>query len=301
METLKNRYTAPFGYAIEMGRLAIHPGESKIVRQIFADYLAGQSLKQIAESLAQQGVEYLPGESAWNKNRVKRVLEDARYLGAGEFPALVCEADFHAVQNQKQERNDRRAIPESHVSQLTLPVYCAACGEVMKRQHKARLPVQESWQCPCGAKIWLADSDLLREITEILNRLIANPALISEQQEPPDEARQLGIRRLQNEIGRQMEGFDFDRDAVQQDIFALAAAKFAALPSGPATTYLLRGLFEKSATLDAFSRELLEAAALQIVLGGGGIFLKLKNKQVVGKDDDDGSATENGAHDPGEA
>lgn len=299
---MKNRYTAPFGYAIEMGKLTIHPSESEIVRQIFASYLAGASLKTIADDLAVHEVEYLPGESAWNKNRIKRILEDARYLGSGEFPALVDEADFHTAQSMKHDRNDRKAIqPENHISQISLPVVCAACGTAMKRTHHTKRKIHDAWECPCGAKVRLADSGLLAGISEILNRLIAEPTLIIEEEHQPDEERQLEIRRQQNEIGRQLEGFEFDRDAVQKDIFTLAVAKYKNLPDH-ATTYLLRAAFEKSAPLASFSRELLEATAKRILLGSEGIFIMLKNGQTIGKDDNNGSGiTENGAHDPGKA
>jgi len=296
VETLKNRYTAPFGYMIEIGRLIVHSSEGEIVRQIFADYLAGASLKSIAEDLTGRKVEYLPGKSDWNKSRVKRILEDARYLGTEQFPVLIDEVSFHAVQARKQDRNERKTIqPESHICQVTVPVVCAACGAVMTRQHHAKLRVTEAWSCPCGMKIWLADCDLLIEITAILNRLIADPAQITEESHEPNEAQQLEIRRLQNEIGRQMEGSGFDRDAVQRDIFALAAAKFTALPNGPATTYLLRAAFEKSAPLESFSRELLEATVTQVLLGNGGIYLKLKNNQIIGKDNENADDSPHGA------
>ena len=299
----KNRCTAPFGYIMEMGRLIIHPREGEIVRAMFADYLAGASLKNIAEDLAERKIEYLPGKSDWNKSRVKRILEDTRYLGERRFPALVDEAIFHAVQSQKQERNDRKIIqPESHISQIAVPVLCAACGTAMTRTHHTKRKITEAWDCPCGMRVWLADSSLLAEIMEILNRLISDPALITEELHEPDEAQQLEIRRLQNETGRQLEGFDFDREAVQRDIFSLAAAKFKSLPDR-ATTQILRAAFEKSAPLDSFSRELLEATVSQILLGGG-VSIKLKNHQIIGKEDenaDDSTAGENRDTDPCEA
>jgi len=299
----KNRYTAPFGYTFKKGLLVPHPAENRIVRQIFADYIAGASLQGIADNLAGRKVEYLPGQSAWNKGRVKRVLEDSRYLGDVQFPALVDTVTFSAVQSRKQERNHRKAIqPEGHISQLAVPVACAACGATMSRQHHAKLRVPDAWSCPCGVNIRLADADLLAGITEILKRLVNNPDLVIEEPNQPDETLQLEVRRLQNEINWQMEGFDFDREAVQRDIFSLAAAKFKALPSGPTTTYLLRAAFEKSAPLDSFPRGLLEATVTQVLLGSGGVGVKLKNGQIIGKDDGHGSDTaENRAGDPGEA
>jgi len=281
-----------------MGLLIVHPHEGKFVRQMFAAYLAGASLKSIADNLTARKVEYLPGQSNWNKSRVKRILEDIRYV-----PVLIDETIFHATQALKQDRNDRKTIqPEQHISQVTVPVVCAACGTAMIRTHHTRRKITEAWDCPCGERVWLADSDLLAGITELLNCLIADPTQIMEVPHEPDETQQLEVRRLQNEIGRQMEGFGFEREAVQRDIFALAAAKFTALPSGPATTYLLRAAFEKSAPLDSFSRELLEATVTQVLLGSGGVFVKLKNGQIIGKDGDHGSdVTENRADDPGEA
>lgn len=282
----KNRCTAPFGYTMEMGRLIVHPGEGEIVRAMFAGYLAGASLKDIAEKLSAHKVEYLPGESGWNKNRVKRILEDARYLGEGQFPALVDEAVFRAVQEQKQDRNDRKVIqPESHICQITIPVVCAACGTAMTRTHHTRRKTADAWDCPCGARVWLADSDLLAGITEVLCLLVADPTLITEEPGEQDEERQLEIRRLQNEVNRQLEGSGFDRDAVQRDIFALAAEKFKSLPD-KTTTLLLRAAFEKSAPPVTFPRALLEATATQVLLGGGGVSIKLKNGQIIGKDED---------------
>ena len=302
---IKNRKTAPFGYMIEMGQLIVHPAEGKIVRQMFAGYIAGASLKTIADDLTARKVEYLPSESAWNKSRVKRILEDARYLGNGQFPVLVDEASFRMVQAQKQDRNDRKVIqPESHIGLVTVPVVCAVCGSAMTRTHHQNRKITDAWDCPCGERVSLMDSDLLAGITEILNRLIAEPTLILEEPHQPDEARQLEVRRLQNEISRQLEGSGFDRDAVQQDIFALAAVKFTLLPSGPATAYRLRGLFEKSATLDSFSRELLEASVSQVLLGEDGVSLKLKNNQIVRKEVEHGSDSDIATHcdnDPGEA
>ena len=299
----KNRCTAPFGYMIEMGQLIVHPLEGEIVLAIFADYLAGASLKNIAEDLAGRKIEYLPGESGWNKSRVKRILEDVRYLGTEQFPVLVDEASLHAVQARKQERNDRKVIqPESHVSQVAVPVACAACGTAMARTHHSKRKIADAWDCHCCMRVWLADSDLLAGITEILNRLIADPSLIADEPHEPNEAQQLEIRRLQNEVGRQLEGFDLDRDAIQQGIFSLAAAKFKGLPDHT-TTKLLRAAFEKSAPLDCFSRELLEAAVTKILLGGG-IFLKLKNHQIIGKDDENADDSSHGTDsdaDPGKA
>ena len=90
----------PFGYQWENGVITAHPTESKIVIGIFTAYITGQSLLQIAEALNKNGVEYLPGVVKWNKARLKRMIEDARYLGTESFPAIVERSEEHTSELQ---------------------------------------------------------------------------------------------------------------------------------------------------------------------------------------------------------
>ena len=278
---MKNRYTAPFGYTIIKGVTEIHPDESAVVRRIFADYLAGASLLRIAEALAADKVEYLPGESAWNKNRVKRILEDARYTGATGLPPIVDEATQKHAGAAKGERNN---LPKRQTPRPACPAVCAACGEKMRRIHDARRKTRESWVCPCGAKVWVSDIDLHDALAGILNRLIAQPDLIAD--EPAEEQETpLNIVAMQNEIGRQLEGFDFNRDKVKGSILALAALKYSRLDDRKNTTKQLRAELTKMAPLSVFSPEVLGRLAGQILLGEPDVVqIKLKNGQIVGKD-----------------
>lgn len=47
----------PFGYRMENGKIIFHPTESQAVKDIFSDYLGGQSLLKIAQSLNERQVE----------------------------------------------------------------------------------------------------------------------------------------------------------------------------------------------------------------------------------------------------
>lgn len=100
----------PFGYRIENGTIHLHPTESQVVREIHAAYLDGQSLLQIAASLNERGVEYMPGAAAWNKARLKRIIEDVRYLGNETYPAIVKETDFYKAQEIKTARNTQKML-----------------------------------------------------------------------------------------------------------------------------------------------------------------------------------------------
>ena len=121
----------PFGYQWENGIITAHPAESKIVIEIFAAYIAGRSLLQIAEALNKNSIEYLPGVIGWNKARLKRMIEDARYLGTESFPAIVEQTAFDKAQVIKFDRNTQKDIDRmAKIRTLPVPVCCEACGEI---------------------------------------------------------------------------------------------------------------------------------------------------------------------------
>ena len=293
---MKNRYNAPFGYAVIKGITEIHPEEAAVVRKLFADYIAGASLKSIAENLTERKIEFLPGRSDWNKNRVKRILEDARYTGSTGLPAIIDEADFTRAGVIKNERNNHA---DQQSPRLPLPVVCADCETKIQRRHEHRSKRPERWYCPgCGAVTGLRQGELEDCITEILNRLIAQPDLVTD--EPPAEEQPLNIVSMQNEISRLLEGFHFDRDTVKSSIFELAVLKYSRLDNRKNMTKQLRAELTQMAPLSAFSPEVLIKIAGQICLSAPDIVqLQLKNGQIIGKDDGhegDNDPRETGVH-----
>ena len=96
----------PYGYIIQNGQNVPHPDEVMIIRRIFADYLGGSSLLKIAQALTAEGIEFLPGRCDWNKNRVKRILEDVRYTGTGTYPAVISEDIYYKALKCKENKNN---------------------------------------------------------------------------------------------------------------------------------------------------------------------------------------------------
>lgn len=97
---LKNR-NIPFGYCIKGGEYAVNDTEAEAIRQIFAQYIGGDSLKTIA---AQMTVPYNTCKTVWNKNMVSRVLENRRYLGENGYPAIIPQYDFNTANQIKATR-----------------------------------------------------------------------------------------------------------------------------------------------------------------------------------------------------
>lgn len=92
----KNR-TIPFGYMMENGRITANPKEVLAVVTIFSEYLAGKSLSEIA---AEMDVPYSES-SKWNKNMIKRIIENRKIPRNSHFPQLISRRNFQICQRKK--------------------------------------------------------------------------------------------------------------------------------------------------------------------------------------------------------
>ena len=86
----------PFGYQMRMGEVVRNEPEAKAVQDIFLQYTLGASLKEIAAQMSKTDTVYDDGKS-WNKNMVARILENAKYTGADDYPRLVDTTLFESV------------------------------------------------------------------------------------------------------------------------------------------------------------------------------------------------------------
>lgn len=71
---------APIGYRYDSGRLVIDPATAPTARRIFAEYLAGSSLRAIAERLNSDGVP-APRGRGWQLVTIRSILRNRAYLG----------------------------------------------------------------------------------------------------------------------------------------------------------------------------------------------------------------------------
>jgi len=283
---VKNR-RIPFGYRIVNGKTEISPYESKAVIVIFKAYRAGSSLLAIAESLNERRIEYLPGIIGWNKARIKRIIEDERYTGKGDYPAIIDRAEYEASVCIKKDRNTQNGTDrKKEIYKLGVKVFCASCGSEMKRQTDTRQKIEQCWICSgesCGIRVRKADSSLLADITELMNALIAEPSRVqteAKQSETPIE-----LRRLENEIGRMLDTADFDRKVLVKNMLERASLMYASIDSKPYIAKRLRADLERSGLLSDFSKELFDRTVKSILLDAdGNVSIRLINDQIIGKE-----------------
>lgn len=285
---MKNRIL-PYGYCCENGKVILQPQESKKLAQIYKEYTDGGSLSGIAKQLNNDGVEYTAGVAAWNKGRLKRLLEDKRYLGTENYPQIIDKEIFETVQNLKSERNNQKETDRKKgVFRLSVPIKCPDCGSAMHRRHDGRCKCQQRWSCKnndCNTIIDIADNDLLKEICELLEtvkpeniaRLNKKPFL------PSDE-----VNRLNNEINRMLDSREIDRETLRDKMFNCVSEKYSSLDNDLYTTQKLQLEFERPVTDDwmqKFNRTVSEIG----IYKNKAIGIVLLNGQLIGKEQKNGT------------
>lgn len=93
----------PFGYCMKNGEITTNPKEVYAVSTIFREYLNGSSLLQIAKLMESEKIRYTEDSDRWNKNMVKRIIENEKYLGTDKYPQIIDEETFKTA-NEKRVR-----------------------------------------------------------------------------------------------------------------------------------------------------------------------------------------------------
>ena len=233
---MKNR-TVPYGYRYENGVIVLHPQESKIVKRICKAYLDGQSLLAIATWLNEEQIEYMPEVIGWNKARLKRIIEDERYLGKEPYPLILDEETHTAMQRIKEQRNTQKNIDrKTDIFQIAVPVKCPICGGRMLRRHDSRYKVQQRWLCEndeCKTLIKIADSDLIKAINSILTGITPEriQAIGTSESEPS-----VAVRRVNNEIARLFDATEVDKESLRKKLLEGISKRYEDIVNTPYAT-----------------------------------------------------------------
>jgi site-specific DNA recombinase len=282
---VRNR-NIPFGYQYQNGVLAIHPQESQTVRAVFAAYLSGEPLSKIAAHLTAKLVEYLPGHSQWDKARVKRLLDNAKYTGAGNFPPIIKERDFQMAHQKKEKANTNRQLVDEDIKLFKGLSHCHHCGGIMVRRMDSRMGHPVTWKCPqCGYFLPLPDEEFKQRVFLLQKKLVEKP-LLAEKEEETIPVASMEARRLTNEIFRKLDSGAFSEDELVTLALQCAAKNYEAITSARHITERLTATLLHAGPLSAFDRALFERTVSEIHLTRKGeILLKLQNGVFVGEGD----------------
>ena len=88
---MKKTRFIPYGYTMRNGRTVIEHGEADIIRYIFDEYIKGASLKDLAEELTARKVPYTEKTEVWDKARIARIIDNAKYTGSRSTKTAKCD------------------------------------------------------------------------------------------------------------------------------------------------------------------------------------------------------------------
>lgn len=182
------RYSMTMGYCEGAdGKPEIVPEEAEIVKEIFRQYLDGNSYRQIAELLNSRGIFTKFKNKCWSAGSIKNILLNEKYTGdallqktyivdciskksrknMGELPMylihnhhepIISHEDFNRVQEEMARRNSIRKIPDNHSKTengkysakyaLTELLICGECGSHYRRVTWTAKGYKEiKWRC----------------------------------------------------------------------------------------------------------------------------------------------------------
>ena len=272
---MKNR-KIPYGFVYENGKIEICARESGVVKEIFRSYLAGQPLSAIASGLNSRRIEYMDGVIGWDKARLKRVLDDRRYIGEKNFPQIIGNDDFEKAQKIKSEKARSVAGREENADyQIKLPVICPHCYGKMQRKCNNRLRKKVKWKCENGHTVYLDDENLLTKITDDLRKVADDVDILK-----GTGANKPQEKKLQEQAGLYSD--EKNTGGTTEDLLAAAARRYGLIDDGICKTQRLKDIFADTEIDEGFPNELFEKAADAVILDeDGSVGLVLMNGQII--------------------
>lgn len=277
-----------YGYMLENGIIKIQSDESDVVKKIYKYYLDGKSLLDISKILNERQIEYMPGVIGWNKARLKRIIDNEKYTGIEPYPQIITKETFYAIQQIKASRNTQTSVDlNNEIYMISDYVRCPMCGERMKRQHDDRHKCHDSWHCvniDCKTSVKISDKNLINNITDLINKVILNPEIVSTATKTECDY-SLEVIKLNNEISRMLNASSVDKDVLKNIMFRCLSEKHKNIDMNTSMTKYLKDVFINAKPPDKFPRELLEKTAKAIVINTDTTLqLTLRNGQNIRKE-----------------
>ena len=215
----------PYGYRIKYGRLMIDEIEMTVVKEVCKMRSAGETLKQIADSLNFRGISFYE-TAGWDKHKVKRLLENDRYIGKDGYPPILSEDELLTARNYKYRAETEHVCPPS-IQKLKNIMVCEECGAKLYRifsKKSKKTPIV--WQCwECGKRIPYQDEEFLDAIREA-HRLLKQELSESKSDSSFHIPESPEARLLENKISRLLGSLDRDNNEIRLLIMQWTAQRY---------------------------------------------------------------------------
>ena len=269
----------PFGYRMEKGAIVCEQTEAEAVKHIFSLYLNGQSLSQITVEMTRCGPRYHREKAEWNKNMVKRILENRHYQGDELYPGIVTKEIFTLVQDLKERKNVYAPCPP-RIAAVQDKLVCESCGGPVKRVPAGN--GKAYWKCrdpQCGNSVRFSDEELGEKLECGLRAAARMPLALGSQSAA---SQPLSALRLENELNAALNRSGESREYLRSLIYALAAERYRSLPDESASHMTMRCCRKAEDGSWGSLRELLDTAVSTVRIGRSRtLTLCLKNGMTV--------------------
>lgn len=125
---------APYGFRLVDKALVAHEPEATIVREIFAKYLCGHSIAEIARELSDQGIKTKTGKSVWHPSKIAYILGNERYCGDSKFQKTYRDTTVPFKQYRNRGQEDMFYATMTHVPLIDKDTFNNAQLLLKKRQ-----------------------------------------------------------------------------------------------------------------------------------------------------------------------
>ena len=270
-EKMKKNRNIPFGYTMQKGEIVEEPTESQAVRNIFKLYLDGKSMSELARQMSISQISYNGITFDWNKNMVKRILENEKYLGKDGYPALIDSKTFYRANARKKSKATSVNEISEELKIIRSLTYCTECGHRLSRI--GGNTQTDKWDCrnpECSRFNYRLTDNMIKDILlHILNAVIANPDLLDTDSEISSYEPGIEVKCQQNEINRLMDNPQIDTEKAKTEVLKLAELKYecCTYDEGPQKTEYLKELLSDREQLNTINYDLLKSCVSRILIG----------------------------------
>lgn len=279
-----------YGYGMESGKLVVIDTEAEIVRRVFREYIEGKLLQEIADELTEEGVAFYLENCLWNKNKVFRIIESEKYIGADGYPAIIGLEEYRKANERKSARGNQKIALDTEVEYLKKITVCAQCGKHFHRRTKWKK--REKWICPNGCKNdkYISDAEVFGGILSAIDMAATQIDALQSGEDAQTYYPTQEIMRYTNEIGRMTNQTAPSFMAGKKVILECAALKFQACREDKAASYteFVRNKVEQEFGSGKVGIDFLTEAVSQVkIYKDGAIGVVFANgAEVIGKKED---------------
>ena len=268
---MKKNRNIPFGYIMQKGEIIAEPTVNQAVKDIFKLYLDGKSMSEIARQMSISQISYNGITFDWNKNMVKRILENEKYLGKDGYPVLIDSETFYRANARKKSKATSVNEISEELKIIRNLSYCTECGHRLSRF--GGNTQTDKWDCrnsECSRFNYRLTDNMIKDILlHILNAVIANPDLLDTDSEISGYTPNIKVKCQQNEINRIMDNPQINSEKVKTEILRLAELKYdcCTYNDSPQKTEYLKELISGREQLNMLDIDLLKSCVSRILIG----------------------------------